>query len=122
MNVKIYSHYTGTTNGLILDDGQIHGGYFYPEGDGALEAELEVVQTGSLSFDPQTGKPINEIMATWEGTDCGVTFIERSGGNGTRVVPAIWISAKDRNGTVHTQEFPFAPGEVAFGFLTVVVE
>ncbi len=121
MNITIYSHYTGTTNGVVLD-GQVRGGYFYPEGEGKEEATLKAKPTGKLKFDQDTGKQISQVLASWEGDNCGVQVLERGGGNGTRVMPVLWISGADRDGTVHQQEFPLQPGEYALGFVSVVVD
>ena len=110
MDVTITSHYAETIPGVVNNE-QVIGGYFYPgEGEGVVEATLSVEPTGEPG-----------VLAEWVGTSAKVTVLERAAGNGTRVVPVVWIEASDLNGTAHTREYPLAPGVVDFGFVVVSI-
>jgi hypothetical protein len=121
MDITINTHYGETTNGVITENGKT-GGTFYPEGAGKPEEFFfGLTPVGKLHFDPETGRPIPNMLGEWDGDGCAVRILERGGGNGTRVVLCAWIAATDCQGTVHTAEVPLETG-AGFGFVSLTVD
>lgn len=102
MKVTVSTHY---------DDTEPIAGTFMPDGPGE---EVQVLKADTSGKDG--------AVAEWKGNKCSVRIIERK----VRYTEderqlAVWISAADKQGTVHTVELPQGVSEGSFGYVSVLI-